>query len=91
MNILDLGLFNSIRNWQHLTHAYSVPDLVAAVCTVYYKLRVRTLEKCLLTSQAVLGLITLAERDNDYDLLRVRSVHFPSGEFPLPLRCSDVA
>jgi hypothetical protein len=65
--------------------------LIAAVKEAFDEMQVYTLEKSFLTLQAVMEQIMLAKGGNGYDLLRVRSIHFPDGKLPFALRCSDEA
>lgn len=90
-NVLDLGFFNSIQSVQHRKQAYCVPSLVRAVVEAFEELPVQTLEKCFLTLQAVYVATMLVCGGNNYGMTRVRSVHFPDGEFPVSLPCSDIA
>lgn len=91
LNILDLGFFHAIQSLQYQEQVYNISDLVAAVCRAYADMPVKTLEKCFLTLQACMQEIMLVAGGNNYNLPRVKSVHFPDGNFPTSLKCSDVA
>jgi hypothetical protein len=91
LNVLDLSFFNAIQSLQYQKRAYSVDSLIDAVKEAFAEVQVRTLEKCFSTLQAVMEQIMLARGGNDYDLPRVKSVHFPDGNFPFALPCSEEA
>ncbi|KAG3193408.1 hypothetical protein PC128_g10167 [Phytophthora cactorum] len=46
MNVLDLGLFNSLQPLQHKTPTIDTDDLIAAVEASFAKVGSRTLDKC---------------------------------------------
>lgn len=91
MNVLDLGFFNAIQAVQHRKQAYSIAALIEAVQAAFEEMQVETLEKCFLTLQAVMEQVMLSSGGNDYDLPRVKNVHFPNGIFPSTLVCSENA
>lgn len=88
---MDLVFFNAIQSLQYKKRVYSVDSLVEAVKEAFDEMQVYTQEKCFLTLQAVMEHIMLAKGGNDYDLSRVRSIHFPDGKLPFVLQCSDEA
>ncbi|DBA03820.1 TPA: LOW QUALITY PROTEIN: hypothetical protein N0F65_005710, partial [Lagenidium giganteum] len=56
--------------------------LIAAVNSAVVEMEVYTLEKCLLTLQAVMEQVMLTNGSNNYDLPRAKALHFPDGNFP---------
>ncbi|KAG3019618.1 hypothetical protein PC119_g10234 [Phytophthora cactorum] len=57
LNVLDLGFFHSTQSLQHQTPTIDTDGLIAAVETAFGSVSYRTLGKCFITLQKVVGAI----------------------------------
>ncbi|KAG3078961.1 hypothetical protein PC121_g7103 [Phytophthora cactorum] len=89
MDVLDLGFFNSLQSLQHKTPTFDTDGLFAAVEASFAKAGSRTLDKCFLTLQKVLGTAIACKGGNNYSLPRVRKCHIRNGISPIALPVDD--
>ncbi|KAG4231800.1 hypothetical protein PC116_g19947 [Phytophthora cactorum] len=89
MNVLDLGFFNSLQSLQHKTPTFDTDGMIAAVEASFAKVGSRTLDKCFLTLQKVLGTVIACKGGNNYSLPRVRKFHIRNGISPIALPVDD--
>ncbi|KAG6945993.1 hypothetical protein JG688_00016260, partial [Phytophthora aleatoria] len=85
LNVLNLGYFHSIQSLQHHTPTFDTDGLIAAVETTCGSVSYRTLDKCFLTLQKVLGTIIACKGGNNYSLPRVRKFHIRNRVTPVSL------
>ncbi|KAG6946785.1 hypothetical protein JG688_00015841 [Phytophthora aleatoria] len=82
MNILDLGIFNSIQSVQYRQPTHDVDGLIGAVMTTFQMLPRRTLDKCFITLQKVMECIIMHGDDNSFRLPRVIKLYIRNGFIP---------
>ncbi|KAG6943971.1 hypothetical protein JG687_00018126, partial [Phytophthora cactorum] len=82
MNVLDLGLFNSLQSIQYRTPTYKIDSLITAVEKAYRDLPSITIDKCFWTAQKILERVIACGGDNTYKLPRVSKHHIRNGVLP---------
>nr|CCA15687.1 transposon protein putative [Albugo laibachii Nc14] len=88
MNLLELGLFNALHSVQYQTDSHTTGALTVAVNRDFERIQTDTIDKEFLTLQKVMEKVIENEGGNNFQLSRVKKIHFSRG--PPPRRCRSL-
>ncbi|KAG6950555.1 hypothetical protein JG688_00014106 [Phytophthora aleatoria] len=92
LNVLDLGLFNSIQVIQKKKSTRRIDELIEAVTDAFWEAPTRTVNAAFLSLQYSMDECIIHEGDNEFKPRHISKARLErEGRLPLSIRCSERA
>uniref|UniRef100_M4BKB5 Uncharacterized protein n=1 Tax=Hyaloperonospora arabidopsidis (strain Emoy2) TaxID=559515 RepID=M4BKB5_HYAAE len=85
MNVLDLDVFNSLQSVQYQIESLTTGVLIDDVNRALERISADTIDKTFLTLQKVMEKVIENEGGNNFQMPRVKKIHFARGAHPSSL------